>query len=64
MGAPTWSVLAETYTQQMEHIQIYRILQEQQIITYFRYVDYILTIYDQNKTQIIHLMSSTYYNKP
>jgi hypothetical protein len=30
VGAPTSSILAETYTQQMEHTQIYPILIKQQ----------------------------------
>jgi hypothetical protein len=54
MGAPTSSILAETYIQYMEHTQIYPILVKQQIITYFRYVDDILILYDQNKTNIDH----------
>jgi hypothetical protein len=52
MGAPTSSVLAETYIQHMEHKQIYPILIKQQTMAYFRYVDDILMIYDQNKTNI------------
>jgi hypothetical protein len=34
----------------MEHNQIYSFLVEQQIITYFRNVDDIFTIYEQNRT--------------
>jgi hypothetical protein len=51
MGAPTSAILAETYVQHMEHMQIhvYPILIKQHIIGYFRYVDDILVIYDQNK---------------
>jgi hypothetical protein len=52
MGAPTSAILAETYLQHMEHMQIYPILIKQHIIGYFRYVDDILVIYDQNKTNI------------
>jgi hypothetical protein len=44
MGAPTYAVLAETYTQHMEHNQIYPVLIKYQIIGYFRYVDSILII--------------------
>jgi hypothetical protein len=44
MGAPTSSILAETYIQYMEHTQIYPILVKQQIIAYFRYVDDILIL--------------------
>jgi hypothetical protein len=43
MGAPTSSV---------EHKQIYPVLIKQQINGYFRYVDDMFIIYDQNKTSI------------
>jgi hypothetical protein len=51
MRAPTSSILAETYLQHMEHTQIYSILIKQQIVVvaYFRYVDDILIIYEENK---------------
>jgi hypothetical protein len=52
MGAPTSSVLVETYIQPMKHKQIYPILIKQQIIAYLVYIDDILMIYDQNKTNI------------
>jgi hypothetical protein len=57
MSAPTSSILAETYIQHIEHTQIYPILIQQQIIPYFRYVDNILIIYDQNKTNIGHTLN-------
>jgi hypothetical protein len=44
----------------MEHTQIYPILIKQ-IIAYFRYVDDILIIYDQNKTSIDHTLEE--FNK-
>jgi hypothetical protein len=52
MGAPTSAILAETYIQNMEHTQIFQILKAQKIIAYFRYVDDILIIYDNNNTDI------------
>lgn len=52
MGAPTSAILAETYIQYIEHTQIYPILKKKQIIAYYRYVNNILIIYDQNKTNI------------
>jgi hypothetical protein len=55
MGAPTSAILAETDLQHMEYEQIYKIYQiliRQQITGYFRYVDDILIIYGQNKTNI------------
>jgi hypothetical protein len=44
LSVPTSLVLAKTYIQHMGHKQIYPILIKQQIITYFRYTDYILVI--------------------
>jgi hypothetical protein len=52
MGAPTSVILAEVYIQHMEHKQLYPILTRYQIMGYFRYVDDILIIYNQNKTNI------------
>jgi hypothetical protein len=49
MGAPTSAILAEVYIQHMEHKQLYPILTRHQIMGYFRYVDDILIIYNQNK---------------
>jgi hypothetical protein len=36
----------------MEHIHIYPNLRTGKIIAYYRYVDYILIIYDQRKTNM------------
>jgi hypothetical protein len=51
MGAPTSAMLAETFIEHMEHKYIYPILNTQQIIAYYRYVD-ILIIYNKKKTNI------------
>jgi hypothetical protein len=61
MGAPTSSILAEIYVQNMERTKIYPILIKQQIIAYFRYVDDILIIYDQKKTDINYTLDE--FNK-
>jgi hypothetical protein len=61
MGAPTSSILAETYIQHMEHTQKYPILIQQQIIAYFSYVDDVLIIHDQNKANIDHTLND--FNK-
>jgi hypothetical protein len=61
VDAPTSSLLAETYIQHMEHKQIYPILIKHQIITYFRYVNDMHMIYDQNKTNIEHTLNE--FNK-
>jgi hypothetical protein len=46
MGA----ILAEICVHCLEHNQIYAVLIKHQIIGYFRYIDDILIIYDNNKT--------------
>jgi hypothetical protein len=48
----TEGLLAEVYIQHMGHKQLYPILIKYQIIGYFRYIDDILIIYNQNKTNI------------
>jgi hypothetical protein len=52
MGAPTSAILAEIFIQHMEHKHIYPILNTLGIIAYYKYVDDILKLYDQNKTNI------------
>jgi hypothetical protein len=48
LASPTSSILAQTYTEHMEHTQTYPILIKQQIVAYFRYIDDIRIIYDKN----------------
>jgi hypothetical protein len=52
MGAPTSAVLTETFIQCLEHTQIYRIWNEHQIIDYYRYVNDIIIIYNEQYTNI------------
>jgi hypothetical protein len=52
MGAPISAILAEIFIQYMEHKYIYQILRTREIVAYYRYVDDILIIYDQHKTNI------------
>ena len=52
MGAPTSAVLAEVYLQHLEHTKIFKIITQNNILGYFRYVDDILMIYDENSTDI------------
>jgi hypothetical protein len=61
MGAPTSTILAEVYIQHMEHKQLYPILRKHQIIGYFRYIDDILILYNQNKANIDEIL--TEFNK-
>jgi hypothetical protein len=50
MGAPISAVLSEIFIQYMEHKYIYPILRTREIVAYYRYVDGILIICDQHKT--------------
>jgi ribosomal protein S17E len=52
VGALTSAILAKVYIQYMEHKQLYPVLMNHEIIGYFRYIDEILIIYNQNKTII------------
>jgi hypothetical protein len=61
MGAPMSSILVEIYVQNMEHTDISHPKQTKQIIAYFRYVDDILIIYDEKKTDINHKLDE--FNK-
>ena len=51
MGAPSSAILSEVYLQHLEHIKIIQII-TQHNIGYFRYVDNILMMYDENVTDI------------
>lgn len=55
MEASASSTLAKIYIQHMEHTQIYPV-RVKQLIAYFRYVDNIPIIYNQNKTNIDHTL--------
>ena len=52
MGAPSSGILSEIYIQNMEHTIIYNILIQHSILGYFRYVDDILIVYNENVTDI------------
>jgi hypothetical protein len=52
MGAPTSSVLSEIYLQHLENTEICNLLIKQNIEGYFRYVDDILIIYNENRTNV------------
>jgi hypothetical protein len=67
MGAPISAILAETFIEHMEHKHIYPILKTHEIIAYYRYIDDIIIMYDQNKTkQTLNKYSKnlTTYNHP
>jgi nucleoside-specific outer membrane channel protein Tsx len=52
MGAPTSAILAEIFMQYHEHNHIVNILQKHDIIDYYRYVDDVLTVYNEDNTNI------------
>jgi hypothetical protein len=52
MSAPSSAILAEIYLQYIECFSIYDILQKHKIIGYFRYVDDILLVYNEETTNI------------
>jgi hypothetical protein len=52
MGAPSSSILSELYLQFVEHYEILEILSDNKIISYIRFMDDILIIYDHTYTNI------------
>ena len=50
MGSPISSTMAEVYLQYIEEMYIKQWLDSKKIVYYKRYVDDILIIYDQNRT--------------
>jgi hypothetical protein len=59
MGAPILAILSEVYTiQRLEHTSITDILNKHKIIDYYRYIDDILIVYDERKTNIINMLEN------
>ena len=56
MGAPTSSILSEFYLQYLENTRIFNLLINHKIEGYFRYVDDILIVYNERKTNIDQLL--------
>jgi hypothetical protein len=52
MGAPSSALLSETYIQHLEHNQILDLLTKHKIISYHRYVDDVLLVYNTLHTDI------------
>jgi len=57
MGAPTSSIFSEIFLQHMENTTIYKILTQNHIIGYFRYVEDILIIYNKSHTDIHNVVN-------
>jgi hypothetical protein len=58
MGAPTSSVFSEIYMQYIENSKFYDIIIEHHIQGYFRYVDDILIVYKETKTNIHNVLDA------
>ena len=52
MGAPTSGIIAEFFLQNLEDAYLTHLSDKHKIVSYFRYVDDILIIYDANYTDI------------
>jgi hypothetical protein len=52
VGVPSSALLAEIYLQFLEHYQILRLLLKHKILSFHRYVEDILIIYDTTSTNI------------
>jgi hypothetical protein len=55
MGAPSSAVLSEIYLQYLEHTALIDILARSNILSYYRYIDDILVLYDATITNINEL---------
>jgi hypothetical protein len=55
MGAPSPASLSENYLQHLELTEIIKIITQNNIIGYFRYLNDILMVYDENSTDICHV---------
>ena len=58
MGAPSSAILSEVYLQHLEHFKIADILLKHNVIGYFRYVDDILLVYNEECTDINEIYDS------
>jgi len=63
MGAPSSSILSEIYLQFMENTKIFEILRNSKIEGYYKYVEDILIIYNENCTNIeeVHKLIQHHY---
>jgi len=56
VGAPISSILSEVYLQYMENRAIYELLIKHKVGGYFRYVDDILVMYKDDKTNVPRML--------
>jgi hypothetical protein len=52
MGAPTSAILSEIYLQNLECTKIIKVLTDNNVLGYFRYVDDILIVYNDTSTDV------------
>jgi nucleoside-specific outer membrane channel protein Tsx len=52
MGAPASGILAAIFIQYLEHTKIMNVLKKHHIIDYYRYVDGLFNIYNEDTTNI------------
>jgi hypothetical protein len=58
MGAPTSAIIAEIYLQYIEHTSTQEILEKHKIVSFHRYVDDILILYDNTVTNVKHVLEN------
>jgi len=56
MGTPASSILSEVYLQHMENTTIHELLKKHRIEGYFRYIDDILIVYNDDNTNIYNVL--------
>jgi len=57
MDAPSSSILSEIFLQHVQHSHLPRLTKKHKLISYFRYVDDILLVYDSSHTDIISILN-------
>jgi len=58
MGAPTSGLISEFFLQNLEHLHLAHLSNKHKIISYLRYVDNILLIFDSNHTNIQNILDN------
>jgi len=56
MGAPSSTIISEIFLQHIEHTHLPHLAQKHKLVTFFRYVDDVLLIYDSQHTYIHSLL--------
>jgi hypothetical protein len=64
MDAPSSGLISELFLKQIEHIHLAHLSTKHKITEYFRYVDYILLVFDSNHTDIQAILTEFQRNTP